>query len=121
MSISIVTLPCGCFFAGRDFHRCEAHEETEPDGVEIKEVEIRLVQTCGACPEQYDAFLGDEQVGYLRLRHGHFSVDYPDVGEDTIFDGAPKGDGIFEDDEREEWLDKAKAAIVARLVKEGKV
>ena len=39
-------------------------------------LEIKLIQTCGACPEQYDAFIGEEQVGYLRLRHGYFRWQY---------------------------------------------
>ena len=43
---------------------------------------LKLVLTCGACPEQYDAFDGERQVGYLRLRHGHFTVTCPDVGGD---------------------------------------
>ena len=29
-----------------------------------------VIQTCGACPEQYDVFLGDKQIGYVRLRGG---------------------------------------------------
>ena len=37
---------------------------------------IELVKTCGACPEQYDAYFEGYQVGYLRLRHGTFRVDY---------------------------------------------
>ena len=36
----------------------------------IKLSEIKLVKTCSACPEQYDAFYEDHQVGYLRVRHG---------------------------------------------------
>lgn len=40
--------------------------------------DIELRQTCAACPEQYDAYLNGELVGYLRLRHGHFRVrTYP--------------------------------------------
>lgn len=27
---------------------------------------ITLIPTCSACPEQYDAFCDDRQVGYLR-------------------------------------------------------
>jgi hypothetical protein len=122
VSVSIVTLPCGCFFAGREFHACDAHEDQEgfPVSVETKEVDIRLEQTCGACPEQYDAFYGDRLVGYLRLRHGYFRVDYyPDVGSETIFDGHPRGDGVFETDERDHWLQQARLAIVARLIKDG--
>lgn len=76
---------------------------------------IKLVQTCGACPEQYDAFLGNRQVGYLRLRHGHFRVDYPDCGGETIFEAEPVGDGIFDDEEREGYLHKAIDAICVRV------
>ena len=36
---------------------------------------FKLVQTCGACPEQYDVYEGDEEVGYMRLRHGHFHAE----------------------------------------------
>lgn len=76
---------------------------------------IRLQLTCGACPEQYDAFLGDLQVGYLRLRHGAFRVDYPECGGETIYEASPKGDGEFEDDERDYYLRFAVDAIERRL------
>ncbi|CAB4134451.1 hypothetical protein UFOVP273_71 [uncultured Caudovirales phage] len=39
-------------------------------------VEFRL--TCMACPEQYDVYLGDKEIGYVRLRWGHLRVNYPD-------------------------------------------
>jgi hypothetical protein len=61
---------------------------------------IRLEQTCIACPEQYDAFVDGRQVGYLRLRHGHFRVHYPDVGGEIVYQSHPSGDGMFGDDER---------------------
>jgi hypothetical protein len=77
--------------------------------------DIRLVQTCGACPEQYDAFIGDKQVGYLRLRHGYFRVDYPDCGIKTVYEANPKGDGIFTPDEREYYLNEAKKAILKEV------
>ena len=77
--------------------------------------EIRLVMTCGACPEQYDAFIGDTQVGYLRLRHGYFQVRYPDVGGELVYDSATRGDGLFEESEREYHLTRARWAIAARL------
>ena len=79
---------------------------------------IRLELTCGACPEQYEAFIGDRQVGYLRLRHGHFRVDYPDCGGETIYAASPRGDGTFEADERDAYLAEALAAIAARVNKE---
>ena len=67
-------------------------------------------------PEQYNAF--DEagnQIGYLRLRHNWFRVDFPTNGGETIFEARPKGDGIFEDDERDFYLQKAYDSIVSKL------
>lgn len=61
----------------------------------------KLELTCRACPEQYDV-LDDEgnMVAYLRLRHGSFTAECPDVGGTVVFNAYPNGDGIFEDDER---------------------
>ena len=73
---------------------------------------ILLKRTCFACPEQYDAFDGrGRKVGYLRLRHGIFRVDCPTSDGKTVLRGHPNGDGIFEHDERKEWLEKAITAI----------
>jgi len=69
-----------------------------------------LICTCPACPEQYDVFKGGSQVGYLRLRHGHFRADCPCRGE-TVYESDTKGDGIFDDDERLPEITKALAAI----------
>ena len=70
---------------------------------------VKLVKTCGGCPEQYDAYIDGQRVGYLRLRHGNFSVEY--CG-DTVFSGHPRGDGIFEYEERNDWLNKACYALL---------
>lgn len=75
---------------------------------------LKVVLTCGACPEQYDVFLGDLQIGYLRLRHGHFRADYPDVGGETVYEASPRGDGEFEDDERDYYLRHALKALSDR-------
>lgn len=73
---------------------------------------LTLVLTCGACPEQYDVFnTKDEQVGYLRLRHGNFTVECPDVRGTLVYAAQPKGDGIFEYEEREFYLTEAVKAI----------
>ncbi len=71
----------------------------------------QLFLTCLACPEQYDVYLNGEQVAYLRLRHGRFYASYPDVGGVMVYESYPKGDGIFEDDERETELTNAIKAI----------
>lgn len=65
----------------------------------------KLVSTCFACPEQYDVFDNEgAQVAYLRLRHGNFTVTCPDVGGKLVYQGSPRGDGIFEDSERIHYL-----------------
>lgn len=72
----------------------------------------QLVQTCGACPEQYDVFLNDKQVGYLRLRHGWFRADAPNCGGETVYQSYPVGDGIFDtQEERDIELRKAVLAL----------
>lgn len=72
----------------------------------------RLIRTCFACPEQYDVFYEDQQIGYLRLRHGAFRADYPDCGGVTVYEASPQGDGVFEDEEREQYLLEAVIAIM---------
>ena len=80
---------------------------------------ITLVRTSVAVPEQYDAFdESGDQVGYLRLCHGRFRVDFPSNGGEIIFEARPKGDGIFDDDERDFYLQQACDAIAGRLARE---
>lgn len=77
-----------------------------------------LKQTCGACPEQYDML--DEEgntVGYFRLRHGSFTVEYPDVRGILVYNANPDGDGIFEDYEREYYLTMGYLSIIKELNK----
>jgi hypothetical protein len=57
---------------------------------------IDFVTTCPTHPEQYDAFIDGEKVGYLR---------------EKVLEAEPKGDGYFEDDEREHYLTLAAKAI----------
>lgn len=75
----------------------------------------KLVQTCAACPEQYDVFLNDQQVGYLRLNHGYFTVRYPDSSGDVIFEAEPSGDCCFQQSEREDYLKEAITAIDKKI------
>jgi hypothetical protein len=73
---------------------------------------IRLVQTSSACPEQYDALdEGGKLVGYLRLRHGHFTVECPDCGGTLVYLARPEGDGCFASDEQDRYLRHAVRAI----------
>jgi hypothetical protein len=73
---------------------------------------LRFVLTCDAFPEQYDVFDGDVQVGYVRVRHGNFSVSCPDIGDGPyVIDRGVDGYGDFTDEERGHGLTEAAAAI----------
>lgn len=70
----------------------------------------------GSCPEQYDVFDGENNVGYLRLRHGHFTAELTVEGQaerEVYASSDMKGDGCFFDDERERFLTAAVQAIDA--------
>ena len=72
----------------------------------------KLYLTCYACPEQYDVLDRDNNmVAYFRLRHGVFTVSYPDVGGEIIYRAFPRGDGVFVEEEQIPELTKAILAI----------
>jgi hypothetical protein len=55
------------------------------------------------------------------LRWGHFRVDYPECGGETIYETAFPDDpfkGEFEDGERDRYLEAAKTAIRERIKKD---
>ncbi len=83
-------------------------------------MKLKLIQTCGACPEQYDVFTEDEmKVGYLRLRHGYFSARYPNSSGIEVYGSETVGDGSFiSEEERKLHLKRAKKAIKKELKKE---
>jgi hypothetical protein len=81
-------------------------------GSDMKINGLTLVQTCIACPEQYDVFKGDKQVAYMRLRGGVFSVEVPDACGEEVLRACPKGGGgMFEFNERMLWLREGVKAI----------
>lgn len=50
---------------------------------------VRAVQTCAACPSQWDAWDADGQYYYLRYRYGHGTVETapsPKAYEDPAYD-----------------------------------
>ena len=68
--------------------------------------EFKIVQTCGACPEQYDVYKDDRYVAFLHLRHGSFGCEY---NGKWIYTSNPKGDGIF--DSEQERIREINAAL----------
>jgi hypothetical protein len=81
----------------------------------IKKTDIILEQTSVACPEQYNACYNGRAIGYLRLRHGVFYANY---NGKTVYMTSTIGDGIFDSDERDEHLNKAKKKIAKAYNKE---
>ena len=82
----------------------DVYQRTTIDGYD-------LIMTSNACPEQYDVFKDGQQVGYLRLRHGKFTVRVPDVGGEVVYEACPAGDGNFDINERDMYLRNAIEAI----------
>lgn len=76
---------------------------------------LQLYLTCPACPEQYDVFRNGERVAYYRLRHGEFTIDFPDVMGECIFEASPNGDGIFDEDERLKFMTIAMRKLIAKI------
>lgn len=70
---------------------------------------IDLSKTCFACPEAYDVYYQGDYIGHLRLRHGCFTASREGR---TLYEGFPKGDGIFEEEEREYYLTMGKIALM---------
>lgn len=76
---------------------------------------VLFFQTCYACPEQYDAWYDDTQIGYIRLRWGCLTATFPDVGGDLVYE-AEIGDSSFrgrftDDEERCEHLTEIAEAL----------
>ncbi len=84
----------------------------------MKIKDLKSEKTCEACPEQYDVFYQDKQVGYIRLRWGEIRVDFPDCGGETIYKHSFEDSlkGCFETDEEAKlYLSKCKKAIIKKL------
>jgi hypothetical protein len=52
----------------------------------INDINIDFELTCHACPEQYDVYIEDKQVAYVRLRWGTLRVTTPDVGGELVYE-----------------------------------
>lgn len=82
---------------------------------------LNFIRTCDSCPEQYDVFKDGRQVGYVRLRWGTVTCDFPDCGCDTIYshDFVNGWKGNFDSsEERAKYLNRIATAIHAALAQE---
>lgn len=78
---------------------------------------LNFVMTCSACPEQYDVFdKNGRMVGYVRLRWGGLTCEYPDVGGEYIYT-AVIGDGYTGEFENQEQREHHLNAIADKIIK----
>jgi predicted protein tyrosine phosphatase len=81
-------------------------EEQNPSGSALVwKGSITFERTCTACPEQYDVYRGDTQIGYIRLRWGTLKAYTPDIDGRLIYhhDFDEEYLGIFPDDETRDF------------------
>ena len=81
--------------------------------------DLDFVQTSAACPEQYDVFdIENQIVGYVRLRWGGLTCEYPDCGGELIYE-ASIGDGwtgcFKSEEQRQEHLRNIADAILKHI------
>lgn len=75
-----------------------------------------LTLTSPSVPEQYSITRNGAPCGYVRVRWGGMSIDYPDAGGDRLYEGSVDGFGGFTDHERETQLLFALGLIAARVM-----
>jgi hypothetical protein len=89
------------------------------------ELKFKWICTCPACPEQYDVFVGDKQVAYVRLRYGELSVnpytDDKDIDWNTElyrhqFEDGWKGD--FDDEGERGKYQKEIEEVILKYINE---
>lgn len=77
------------------------------------ESNLRLVQSSGACPEQYEMLYNDDEIALLHLRYGHFRVF--NSRDQILYEAYPAGDDVFENNEREFYLTMGQLAVLEHL------
>ena len=78
---------------------------------------LAITLTSPSAPQQYEITQGAQASGYIRVRWGGMSVDYPDAGDEELYEGSADGFGAFTDDEREAKLLLALGLIAARILR----
>lgn len=73
---------------------------------------LRFVETCPACPEQYDVMLNDTIVGYVRLRYSRLTVYYPNI------DGVIVYEHLFSDGMKGRFESESERQFYMNLIQE---
>lgn len=84
---------------------------------------LKFVQTCGACPEQYNVYNENHNiVGCVRLRWGRLSCKYPNVWGEEIYSASvgDKWTGYFDSQENRNYHLNAIANRILDRIKQSK-
>lgn len=101
-----------------EFHgQVDVRKVSGNDNVAFRAGFYDLKLTNAVAPEQYDVFFNGYVVGYLRLRHGHFTAQYSDPSGPIVYESKPAGSEMFQnDEERSDNLQKAVQEIHAHRI-----
>jgi hypothetical protein len=72
----------------------------------------KLINTSLAYPEQYDVFLNNQKIGYLRLRGNQFIAIYPNIDGKTVYSVKVCGEGCLQPHESTKQLTLAINALL---------
>jgi hypothetical protein len=84
------------------------------DNVIMSLKDVSLRQTYFDFPEQYNAYIEDVFVGYIKINLGKIVVRDPE--DDVIYIARTKGIETFERDERDFFLSNAKIALILSMM-----
>jgi hypothetical protein len=76
---------------------------------------LDVVDTCTSHPEQYSVFLGDERVGYLRMRGHRFNTYLKEPGGNPLGSYESESYGMLYDEERAQVIEDAVESIIHAL------
>jgi hypothetical protein len=77
---------------------------------------LALALTSPSIPEEYAVTKDGQPSGFIHVRWGHVSVDYPDAADENLYQGGAAGFGGFTDHERESQLLFALGLIADRIL-----
>lgn len=86
-----------------------------------KNIELIFNRTCRAYPEQYDVYIGERYIAYVRLRSGRLTVcpigkdNEPEFDNYTIvkdWKNDPLKGSFDSEEERQEYIGKIKEIIL---------
>lgn len=77
----------------------------------------KIVETCGACPAQWEGSLEDGRTIYIRYRYGYLAVRVSLIPTEDVWE-AVRGEEIFGTDYGDAWDGCMDMKVLAKLTEE---